>query len=451
MGVPSLVDICTRKCIKHVTMIHDLGDLPYKLAKPILRKVENPDQLHAIELNSPQLEDDTPEYWRKLIAKHFPDYEKKNYMPKNPRSWYRVYAKYKKENDEALEAAAAKLKNAFSAIKNEKDKQQSGILKQQQLKALPKLPKDGRGLGGGRGVRDLPDHLTWGGGSRTKLTNGQSFLKKARREAHEVALRRQLSTPTGKLKVPEGQIKKAPEAMVQQYRVQQQADIRIHAPRKRKSEAQRAEEAERREREARLLKIKQKNAPAGGAHVQMVSDSEYEDDDDEANDKPYRGLEDIFGDDISDDDLFDSADSPEQEGCTLYKDSELYKKKRPPKAAAPSSHLSDNSSTTPKRSGLLSNSSKSAGGLRSNTTFSSGAHRPVTQSPAKSSPQPPQNSSPPPKPRPFQSSPPAQSPALKAQPAQSPPLRPQLTPAGSPVIRKRKPDVFMRQVKRPKM
>ncbi|OIW34448.1 hypothetical protein CONLIGDRAFT_675426 [Coniochaeta ligniaria NRRL 30616] len=448
MAPPSLVDICIRKCIKHASMIHDLGDLPFHLAKPILRKIDNADQLREIELNSPHFTDETPEIWKKLIAKDFPNWHKKNYAPKNPRSWYRVYARYKQENAAELAAAADRLKNAFSTLKAQKDSKTTGTIATKDLKLLPSLPRDGRPVGGTRGPgRGLPDHLTWGGGSRTKLTDGQSFLRKAKREAREVAYRRQLATPTGKLKVPQGQIKKAPEAMVQQYRVQRQEELRIRPPR-RKSEQQLAEEAERREKEARLIKIKN---PSGARPAQMVSDSEEDDDDDDEEDdgKSYRGLADLIGYDEDDAELFGDGD----EGATS--EPQRPSKTEPQKKPATTAYHSDSSPAPPRRPALLSNSRKPGGGL---LNFKPSTQKRAPPPPPKPSTEPartPKQSSPPPKPRqPVQSSAPPP-PPVETQPVQSsPPLRPQPTAAGSPppaMMRKRKqPAVFMRQIKKPR-
>jgi len=451
MAPASLVDICIRKCIKHAAMIHDLGDLPSHLAKPILRKIDRADQLHEIELNSPQFAEQTPELWKRLIARDFPQWEKKNYIPKNPHSWWRVYARYKKENDEELAAAQDKLKNAFSALKAHKDSRTTESIA---TRDLPRLPKDGRPVGGTRGPgRGLPDHLTWGGGSRTKLTDGQSFLKKARREALELARRRQLATPTGKLKVPEGQIKKAPEAMVQHYRLQKQQELRIRAPRKQKTEAQLAEEAERRDREARLLKIKNLT---GARPAQIISDSEDDGDDSGEDAGDYRGLGDILGldDDDDGDDLFGDGEAERNASGPLERS-----KPSPQKKPVPADYHSDSAPTPPKRPTLLSNTRKPGSGLLDSRPTGALQKRHVTSPPKPASSKPAQlanRSNPPRESRDSaQSSPPPppnRAPALQS----SPPLRPQTsTPAGSPppgALRKRKPqvDIFMRNTKKPK-
>jgi elongin-A len=425
-------------------MIHDLGDLPIHLAKPILRRIDRPDQLHEIELNSLQYAEDTPELWQRLIARDFPQWEKKNYVPKNPLSWWRVYARYKRENDEELAAAQDKLKSAFSALKAHKDSRTTVSIA---TKDLPRLPKDGRPVGVGRGPgRGLPDHLTWGGGSRTKLTDGQSFLKKARREARELVMRRQLSTPTGKLRVPDGQIKKAPQAMVHQYKVQKQQELRIRAPRREKTEAQLAEEAERRNREARLLKIKNL---AGARPAQIVSDSE--DDDDDEHDTNYRGLGDILGLDEDDDD--DDGDGHadlfgDDYDAGATSEPQRSSKTSPTKQPAhQANYHSDSSSAPAKRPALLSNARKAGSGLLSSRPAGTLQKR-VVPSPSKSS-------APPTQPLTKANNPPSR-PPQPLQPQSSPPLRPQAaTLAGSPPpagLRKRKPqvDVFMRNTKKPK-
>jgi elongin-A len=281
MPPKSLVELCNQVCIRHVNLITDFGDLPFKLAYPILIRIDNPNHLRQIELATPEYAEETGDLWKRLIAKHFPDWQKKNYVPKNPASWHRVYAKYKKEQEAELAAAESQLKSAFAALANQKESRQSKIVEQ---RLLPKPPRDGRWIGGrnsGNTFSDLPSSLSFGGGSRTKLTNGQSFLKRAKREAREDANRRALSTPTGQLAVPRGQVAKAPDSMVNEYRVKQQNVLRIHAPRARQKNA--AEDAELRQREARLLRIKN----AGNPHATQVVVSDSEDDFDK----------DLFGDD----------------------------------------------------------------------------------------------------------------------------------------------------------
>jgi elongin-A len=434
MGARSLVDVCTRTCIKHVAKVDNLGDLPYHLARPILQKVNKPDQLREIELNSSQIEGETEELWRRLIARDFPNWEKKNYIPKNPRSWYKVYERYKREEKAEIAEAEAQLLATFGAIKNEAESKRSTIVSQQ---LMPRLPKEGRIAGSRRAGlgRDVPDHLSWGGGSRTKTNDARGVIKKSMREAREMANRRTLSTPTGKLVVPPGQIRKAPAGLVNEYRVKQQSLNPIRAPKaKPKTEAQMAEETARREREARLLNIK---TSSSARPEQMVSDSDEEEDYDQGGGGGGY-LNDLFDDDEDEDD----APPPR------------------PKTTAPP-HRSHAPSTGQNRPSVLSNSRKPTGMLLSNS-YNSASQRRVVQSstpPVRAEPSHhPRHASPPATTRPQR---PASAAALPSSRPQlglsSPPLKPrpqQLKQAGSPPagLLKRKPqtDIFMRKPKMPR-
>jgi elongin-A len=57
---------------------------------------------------------------------------------------------------------------------------------------------------------------------------------KSRREAPEMGNRRTLLTPTGRLMVPQGQIRKAPAGLVNEYRIKKQP-LTNRAPRKPKT------------------------------------------------------------------------------------------------------------------------------------------------------------------------------------------------------------------------
>jgi elongin-A len=413
--------------MKNLGKIYSFGDLPYHLIRPVLFKINNPEQLREVEMYSTYVEGETEELWRRLIARAFPNWEKKNYVPKDPRSWYKVYEKYKREEAQEIAEAEAKLAGAFGALKSEADQQKSLLVSQ---RLMPRLPKEGRGSGWRRDVgRDVPDHLSWGGGSRTK-----SVVKKAMREAREAANRRTLSTPTGQLRIPEGQIRKAPQALINDYRIKQQPFALARPPRsKPKTEAQMADDAARRERERRLLNIK---ISSSARPEQVVSDSDSDDYDNENHGGAGRGryLDDLF----SDEEVEDEAPPPSR------------KPTKPPVKPSPST-----APTRPSGSNILSN--------RSKTLLSSTAPRRVVQSatpPVRAEPTPrhpqqvPQQASPLPRPhRPPPTA--ASSPPGRAHPGpSSPPPKPpvsqpgqagSLPPAG--LLRKRKApvNIFMRK------
>lgn len=280
--------------------VTDIGNMPYPTVRNILLQVNSAKQLRQLEENSPQLEGEDVECWTRLIKKDFPVLAKKhNFEPKNPASWYRVYAKYERLEAEQKREAEAKLKAAFAGLKKEKAENVSHIV---DSRKLPRPPKDGRGIPGGArrtgtgsGKRADDGDLRFTSGTRTKTTTGKGVLRKAFREAREISARNRLATPTGLLPVRRGQIASAPKAMVEEARIKAQPAIRggtsgpsdgaLRVPGRRPSASgantllaqKRARELE--EREARLRQLK--NAKKGDpTKTTFVSDSDLEDEDD---------------------------------------------------------------------------------------------------------------------------------------------------------------------------
>lgn len=214
-----------QQIIRNIHLISSVGtELPHDNphVQKILSKVASAQQLHEIEVNSPQLQGHIENFWKELINRHFPGSRKKNYVPSNPSGWYKVYNRHKKEDDESLEAANATLKKAFTNIAAEKEKNESLILNRSDL---PKPPRTGRALSR-RGPQKTIDKssLTFNAGSRTKLNSGKNVLKRARREAMDVAaqhgsLARQMGVGSSKLKT-------APRGFLEHSRVASQPPIR---------------------------------------------------------------------------------------------------------------------------------------------------------------------------------------------------------------------------------
>ena len=235
MPVKSLSELCTRVCIQNIRDVTSLGDLlldKNEYVRQILLKVDSAAQLHEIESNSPQLRGELEEFWRKLIQRDFPSLQKrKNYVPRDNSEWYRVYAKLSKQQKAEREEALQALKANFADIQKEKDKHVSRILDKKETRLLPKPPRTGRLLGVRKaGSKDLPSTLSFGAGSRMKMTTGQSVLRRARREAKEIAnTRSTLSTPSGVRPIALGRVQKAPAAMLHEKRIAAQPAIAANA------------------------------------------------------------------------------------------------------------------------------------------------------------------------------------------------------------------------------
>ncbi|KAK4105833.1 hypothetical protein N658DRAFT_135184 [Parathielavia hyrcaniae] len=208
-GAPSLVDICLRKALKNISLITSVGNMPFKYTQPLLQAVKTATQLREMELNgdSDDIYDHTAEHWQRLINVRFRLLVKKhNLAPSDPRSWHEVYELY--EDLDAQDAAAATelMKQQFSQAQTN-TRHSTYISASEAKKVLPgKAGKAKRGFGAPREKR--------------------TFMVKAREQVRLEASRFNLRTPTGQLPVATGQIKKAPETLVNEARIRSQPLIR---------------------------------------------------------------------------------------------------------------------------------------------------------------------------------------------------------------------------------
>ncbi|KAI8297393.1 hypothetical protein K4K59_003493 [Colletotrichum sp. SAR11_240] len=226
-GPKSLAELCIAVCQRHVTELSSVGNsdaLQYHHVRDILLRVTNPAQLREIELNSPHIQGETSELWQRFIRREFPsESHEKNYAPKNPTKWYKIYERYAEERRESQQQAEAELRARFQGLQKKRDNNTSRIVDQ---RYLPKPPKTGRTFGTrGRGGKELPSSLSFAAGSRLKTTNGASVMKKARREAAEIAgIRSRLAVPTGMIRAP--RVNKAPASMASEHRIASQPIFR---------------------------------------------------------------------------------------------------------------------------------------------------------------------------------------------------------------------------------
>ncbi|OTB02313.1 hypothetical protein M426DRAFT_13615 [Hypoxylon sp. CI-4A] len=283
--------------------IDDVGGAPFSILRPILLRVDNPEQLLTLEENSPHIRDDTGECWQRLINRDFPVLAKKHrFEPRNPASWHKIYRKYAVMEAEAKREAEEKLKNSFSNMKKEKqDKAVKAI--NFNPRTLGPVPGRRKGIPGPRGDSGTGG-LRFTGGSRTKTNTGQSILRKARREAAEIGRRNRLVTSSGQLPVPQGQITRAPKGMQEEHRTAALPKVRRpQVPRPALGATNRSRESDR-EKQMRERLLNAKN----GIHTKgatIVSDDDL-DDQDELFDEEYESDEGRGGLNIDDlEDVFE--------------------------------------------------------------------------------------------------------------------------------------------------
>ena len=126
-GPRSLLEMALSVAIDNIQLIDDMGDLPEQYSQQLLRHIKSAARLREIELNSPHL--DTIEHWQRLIRQDFRLLqEKHNFVPKNPRSWHKVYAKYKSIQDEQIQNATKRLEEQLAAHHKQEQKSTTPII-----------------------------------------------------------------------------------------------------------------------------------------------------------------------------------------------------------------------------------------------------------------------------------------------------------------------------------
>ncbi|PKS06454.1 hypothetical protein jhhlp_007202 [Lomentospora prolificans] len=227
MPVKSLVDLCLNTILKNINLVSGIGDeLPHDNphVEKILARVPTAAQLREMEVNSPQLQGHTTKYWKALIHHKFPTARKKNYVPSDPAGWWKVYRRYEKENEESLKQATAAMKDAFAGLAKESSGNVATIVEGSRL---PRPPRTGRRIGAPRvGQRKAGSStLTFTAGSRTKLVSGKSVLRRARREAKDIAAQRGSLSLISRVHTG-SQLRSAPSGLIEHHRVASQPEFR---------------------------------------------------------------------------------------------------------------------------------------------------------------------------------------------------------------------------------
>ncbi|KAL9062192.1 MAG: hypothetical protein Q9157_009140 [Trypethelium eluteriae] len=128
MPASSLLDMSRRLCVKNISHLDDVGDTPYPLIRPILLKLENPDQLRNIEKNSPQIRTHTGEVWFHLIKSDIPGWEKRTRDFKEPTNWRKVYYKLQDDVAEERKESEKKLQEALTKHRDAKEESKSTFI-----------------------------------------------------------------------------------------------------------------------------------------------------------------------------------------------------------------------------------------------------------------------------------------------------------------------------------
>ena len=238
LGPRSLYRMALSVALRSITSIVDVGDLSFSVAKPLLKHIENPDQLRHIELCCPQIGAETAEMdeiWKALITKKFPTYTKNGVPTKDGLHWVDIYHIIQRKEEKKQAEAEEAMRKQFAGYEKAREDNQTHIVSS---KLLPRAP------GGPRRSVNEPR-------SKTPLTT----IQKVRREAALASRATRLVSNSGQLPVKPGQLQKAPQWMVHEHRVANNPSIKIHVPRKRRLDSGAGALAEK---ESRLLAIKKR-------------------------------------------------------------------------------------------------------------------------------------------------------------------------------------------------
>ena len=220
MPASSLVFMTQRACLRNLPGITDVGDVPYDILRPILRKITNPQQLHDLETQSPHIADADAELWRAFIARDIPAWQSKLVEPANPRSWWKVYKKLMKEEKRATEEVEERLSAAMGGLSKKREENQAKFVGKVIAQPVTRGPCFVDGVPNPRvnnwGMMKEPSSLKTAKGGRQVLNairrQGSSAARDIKRAAGKAEPARYL-VPSAKT-----QIKKAPAWMVQDQR-----------------------------------------------------------------------------------------------------------------------------------------------------------------------------------------------------------------------------------------
>jgi elongin-A len=204
MTVPSLYELAKQRMIKNIDLLNDIGDIPFTFLEPIIRHIQNPDQLQELEQNCPQVQGETGDIWLRFIKRDIPDWEKKPHQPRDAKNWHKVYRKLMRDSEKEKQEQENALKEQMRAL--QKDRAQN--------KTLIVDSKAGYGARSSR-VFGLGSSSGWGGSGAPAKT-GRVAMDKLKRGMFDYKRERPRAAqmPTHLLTQRKTQVRAAPARMV---------------------------------------------------------------------------------------------------------------------------------------------------------------------------------------------------------------------------------------------
>ena len=213
MPAHTLYDLAKQQLIRNISILDDIGDIPYSFLAPVLRHIQNPQQLIELEARCPQLPGETGEIWQRFIKRDIPNWDSRSYQPKDPKNWSRAYKKLLRDAEREKFEQEEALKESMRALQKSREGNKTLIVE-------GKTGYDPANRRWGYGSRGTGTGVWKGGGSwgdpAAPRKTGKIVLDKLRRGVfdHKMARPKATMMPAHILAERRGVVKSVPERLV---------------------------------------------------------------------------------------------------------------------------------------------------------------------------------------------------------------------------------------------
>ncbi|RDW90475.1 uncharacterized protein DSM5745_02250 [Aspergillus mulundensis] len=195
MSPPTLRQLCTATAIRNVKYLNDIGNIPYALARPFLLKIESPEKLRSLEVQSPHIMNDDSELWLEFIKRDIPNWDEFP-LQEQPDCWYDLYCELRDEVQRGVDEDAERLKMALDGLSSEREKHST------------KFVADRRTIG-------VPRSRTT---ARHRYSTFAGFAPKKKNIFSATKRNNVLAVPTKQLNNRATQVQQAPRSLVEAHR-----------------------------------------------------------------------------------------------------------------------------------------------------------------------------------------------------------------------------------------
>ncbi|KAK8183174.1 RNA polymerase II transcription factor SIII subunit A-domain-containing protein [Phyllosticta capitalensis] len=183
MPAPSLFDIVKRRLQRSVQLIVDVGDMPFHVVEPVLKKIENPSQLKEIEENSPHIAEDTAPMWEIFIRRDIQGWQEKVNAVGRHKISAKLYFKLEEAQTRQIEKEKAELRAKLAQGEKERQKNTSTLIN----RAFdPARNRRTQTFSHSYAVTRDPRNYTFAPGETKKRLTGRGIIAKAQQKTQNM-------------------------------------------------------------------------------------------------------------------------------------------------------------------------------------------------------------------------------------------------------------------------